>query len=309
MRAGASSIWTGPKGIAWQIRAIPAEGHRKDNNQAGDILGVDLAKGDYVRGWWCVCPDASDIVSAGVAGSLTPGSADEIWYTAWLSQFKDNTENSCLERAADIGTELGTVIKFDGPQDVTCEDALLDEVPFQQGDCLLDCNGELPPINATEGAPEPPGTSGSDGADAESAEVSSDDGGVHVYGVVDWDDVILAVGANSYRFDLHFYYELLDDLSVLGDDYLAVGIGTSRLSHRGFEFEVVGSESIAAALEFQEGDVVWELNGEPFESLEDVTTAFEELHDALDFTVKLDRGTTTVTKTIQIYDLGTYPYP
>ncbi|MCH9684943.1 MAG: hypothetical protein K0V04_26135 [Deltaproteobacteria bacterium] len=247
----------------------------------------------------------SDIIADGNAGSLAPDSDEEAYYDDIVATLRTGATNSCYSRASDIGTSLGTVIQFDGAGDVSCLDAASDEVPYLLGTkCAIGpCEGYFP-VPGTGGLPEPTATTTADTTADTTA--GNDDGGMHVYGIGAWADVI-DVDGSTYEFDSDFVGNLLGDLTVFSDDNIGIGSGTSSLSNRGFEFETVGEDSIADALGFEEGDIVWELNGSTFEDIDDVTEAFETLQLETVFTIKLDRGSTTLTRTIKVTDLTTYP--
>lgn len=306
------------EGQSWLMRADPAQGSRQDNSNPVPIL---TSKGDYPGVAACVCPVVHELISNGKAGLLPPGSEDEEKYHLYLDAHRAETANSCLAVAAEVGSDLGTTILFDTPSSISCADAASDEIPILIGTCPLTgitCSDGDPPwtpwVPGTGGEPEPTEPTGTtDGADSTGAPDdtgapdNTDDGGSHVFGLDEWTEAVVVSGADSYKMDIDFVDLLVGSPELLADDNIGVGFGMSALMHKGFEFRTVGSDSIANAIGFQAGDVVWELNGASFSAVEDITEAFETMVDEDVFVVRFDRGSQTRTLTVTIVDLASYP--
>ncbi len=232
-------------------------------------------------------------MSQGLAG--THGGTDLMWYNGQVAALRGSSQGACEDRVEEYEIAMGADVLFTYMDDVSCADAVSDEDPFYVVECVKhedECTQDEP-VNGTGGAP---------GVD----ETAADGGGAFVYGLSDYDDVIDVTGSHA-DIDIDFVKEVLGDLSVFEDDNIGVTLELSDKSNLGFRFKHLGSESFPVALGFEQDDFVVSLNGIAMDSVADVTLAFESLSQEYDFTVTIDRGMTTITKTFKFVDMQRYP--
>jgi len=290
-----SGAATGPDGVLgyeWCLEANGANGHYDTFPFLGQIIQHPDTE-TAIRACICYCPEHNTLMARGMAGTLV--GADLTWYNGQVTSFKGLAQGECEDRVAEYEAAEGANILFTLANEEDCEDAVSDEDPYFTNECVQhedECTIDEP-INGTAGEP------------AED-ETAADGGGAFVYGLSDYDDVIDTTKSPP-EVDLDFVGEILEDLSVFEDDNIGVTLEESDNSNLGFRLKHLGSDSLPVALGFEEDDVVLTINGISLNSVAGVTWAFELLSQEYDFTVTLDRGTTTVTKSFEFVDMATYP--
>jgi hypothetical protein len=318
---------------SWCVSADPAEGWRIDEETPISITHPD--SGLWMRACKCFCPVEHEIMVQGANGWLTPGSPDDDFYEYEVGLLRASAELACLERVVELEVELGTLIEFDAPGTVSCQDAVADEEPFSSNECILNeaiCppgagtgtgteDGGIPGTSGETGADGSTGTedgtgdtgsSGSSGSGSSGSGSSGDDdnsgsgsdGGAGVYGIDAWSVVIDCPTRERCDVDAAFVERLLADLSLLYQDHIGVRPGVSRLGHHGFMLVELGADSFPAALGLEPGDVLWRVNGIELQTLGDVGHAFEVLNQATVLKAEIDRGLVTITRMYRIVERG-----
>ena len=288
----------------WCIDANPARGRNETTNSLFNIVDPS---GNWLRGCKCFCPEDNEVMVLGEAGMLAPGSGHESWYLNEVELLRAKAAEACAERVSMLQEQLGTTYTFNDPETVSCADSVVDESPYYSSGCVRDddiCPGGGPgvgPAPGTGGVDTGSGTAGvdtgtgTDGADTTGADEAGDGsggaGGAVAYGLEDWSSVINCPTAEGCDVAGWFVDELLEDLSVFEDDAIQIYAGAkSSLGHQGFRFASLGPESLPAALGFQEGDLLWGVNGIMLSDFAAIGRAFEELNQAVDFTARFDRN-------------------
>jgi hypothetical protein len=300
---------------SWCVDAEPAQGQTVEEFPAPI---TDAVSGTWMRACKCYCPADHAIMIEGANGTLAPGSADADFYAYELGLLRASAELACVERVLELEVDLGTLIEFDAPGTVSCQDAVADEEPLLSGECVLN-EATCPPdagtatataiedgdIPNTSGATEADGSTGTGdgtGADDGSSGSSGSDGGAGVYGIDDWSTVIDCPTREQCDIEAAFVEELLTDLSVLFNDHIGVRPGVSRLGHHGFVLVELGPDSFPAALGLEPGDVLWRVSGMELRTLADVGHAFEVLNQATMLKAEIDRDSQTLTRSYRIVE-------
>lgn len=208
----------GVGGFLWCAQAQGARGHFQGSGFGKIIL--DDFTGTWERGCQCYCLNDSNIMGAGLAGNLPPGPS-QTWYDGQVAALRGITQGECADGVAYWEEQEMDVLLFDGMLDVTCEEAVENQDPFQASECIMD-EDECP-----FGGNPIPGTGGEEQVD----DTAADGGGPPVYGISVWGEVIDCPSSNACTIDTDFVAYLLDDLSVFSDDFIGVTNETSPLEH------------------------------------------------------------------------------
>ena len=115
------------------------------------------------------------------------------------------------------------------------------------------------------------------------------DPGPELYELDAWDEA-LTCDADGCTIEAWFADQLRADTELLLDDDIAVAPYQSPAGAAGYQFVEVGPDSLAAALGFEAGEIVWSVAGLPLETLDDVVEAYRRLDSETSVTVELERA-------------------
>lgn len=274
-------------GMYWCLKSVGATAKK-----SGQTIYIKTEGGDWTSGCWCMC-----LIDH---WTVVEGPGTEV-YDYWTDSLRDDAVESCQARAYGPGG-----LACDPGSDNCVAKAALAEPYEAKGEQVwsedITCYRE---IDSACYFVDIEGTTGTVEVTSTGAPLDPTAGPV-VYGISSWSSVVQCSGTLC-NVDREFLENVLfDDPWRLAQDNQLVTSGVSALGHAGWKYTNVGTTSLAYALGLRANDYVWEINGKSLATLADLTAA-QELFESYPWTVKLDRGSTTITRTYARVNLSSYP--